>query len=169
MPTDLRRLLLGVAATVLAVSLSGCAAPAPVVQPSPTTTSDQAAELETRQREEAELKTRQRQDRVRICSDFKTAMDKFLDATGVDNVTQEQYVAALQTLAYTMSDIALSAGDTVALQLDVLVADLATGSAQFADELEATGDTSTTRWLAFQTSVKAIASPCGAIYEFQNE
>lgn len=148
------------AAVVIALALSGCSTGVAVT----------AAESETLTptRPSADPAAGQKQNLRRACASFQSSMNTFSNASRIASEAEsvEDYASALQELSYSLGDQALDAGDTGDAALDLALAHLATEVAGFADEYLVTRESSTSRWLAFRTGVKAVADPCGQTWNF---
>ncbi len=106
-------------------------------------------------------------NKAAACVASNIAVGEFGDATR-ESPTPEEYGAALQKLAFTLGDEALDVGDTGGSDIEMLIASLATETADTADEYLETGEISTRRWLAFRTSMKAVSDLCTHHWEVED-
>jgi len=156
------RAALLVSILMVAISVAGCSSPsAPVVDESSA-----AAPAETKSAEELAAEAARTSLRA-ACSKFDASMSTFADTSRVAS-SVESYADALKKLAFALGDQAIDAADAGGSGIDVLLANLASGTAAFADEYVATGEASTARWLAFRTGVKAVGDACGQTWDFED-
>lgn len=140
----------------VSLAMGGCAA-LPVAGGPPSTQAPTAEETEAPLSEEVSIETQWSQARSKACVPFKKL---YLDWVPKWNAGGDGQLAALKSFAYGLGELAPKVGDTGEDQLNARIAGLAAQAASLADEIDATGEISTTGWLGFRTAVQAVAEPC---------